>query len=241
MKNLPYSLLGLALAAIIFYFINRPKTYDLGEGIVEIGDGVFINTASKDIERLQKLGLSKPSVDVSNLLDESKLRYPTSASAKDLVLDKAFEHEAIIVLKSEHLFNSAVAWDAMQSVGLVWGDGDLFHWKNDSTSIGGDTHFSVWTSTKPGYFLPEGIRDGNFRPDDLVFGFSIPRSVDPERVQEAMLIAAKYCQKRLGGTLQNKYREPFNETMERKELSGLTKKMNDSGLIPGSTFALENY
>ncbi|HSU55623.1 MAG TPA: cell division protein ZipA C-terminal FtsZ-binding domain-containing protein [Candidatus Dormibacteraeota bacterium] len=44
----------------------------------------------------------------------------------------------------------------MMALGLEWGDMDLFHWVNGSDN-GDDSFFRVWTSTAPGYFLPEEI------------------------------------------------------------------------------------
>ncbi|RPI27623.1 MAG: hypothetical protein EHM61_07865 [Acidobacteria bacterium] len=55
---------------------------------------------------------------------------------------------------------------------------DLFHWAN-TTDRGDDSFFSVWTTTAPGYFLPEMIAAGEVRVDDLVYGYSVPARLLP--------------------------------------------------------------
>ena len=124
--------------------------------------------------------------------------------AKEKVrLNKLFDKDILIGLQSENIYNGKEVWDVLQSLGLKWGDGDLFHW-NNSSDYASDQHFSVWTSTEPGYFLPEQVKKGKMNPTNLVFGFSIPRSADPMNVYRIMVNSIKYCQKRLGGQLINK-------------------------------------
>ncbi|RZL01468.1 MAG: hypothetical protein EOO62_23305, partial [Hymenobacter sp.] len=94
---------------------------------------------------------------------------------------------ALIVLKADKPFEGTEIWDKMRSLGLHWGDMDLFHWENPNSDAGGDDHlFSVATSTEPGYFLPEHLAKGEVKTTDLIFSFSIPRSSDPQRVLENM-------------------------------------------------------
>lgn len=161
--------------------------------------------------------------------------------AKGLIeLNDAFNQYAIIVLRGNKPFKGTDAWDGLLSVGLKWGDGDLFHWENREY-FGHDQHFSVWTTTDPGYFLPESIKDGQMNPTDLVFGFSIPRSADPKNIFDAMVNTAKYCQKRLGGTILDEDSQPFNEENERKSIADLIHKMQSKGIVPGSDKALVTF
>ncbi|WP_165501809.1 cell division protein ZipA C-terminal FtsZ-binding domain-containing protein [Pedobacter frigiditerrae] len=161
--------------------------------------------------------------------------------AKVLVqLYHEFNQDAIIVLQSDKQFNGIKMWDALQSVGLNWGDGDLFHWSNHK-DYGDDQHFSVWTSTEPGYFLPEEVKNGNMNPNDLVFGFSVPRSADPQHVFELMFKAVEYCQTRLGGKILDKNRQPFNLEKERKEMKELIGKMESKGIKAGADKALRMF
>jgi len=85
---------------------------------------------------------------------------------------------SIIILKAEDQFEGKGIWNVMMSMGLKWGDMDLLHW-NNNFDIGDDQLMSVWTSTDPGYFFPEEIVKGNVQTKDLIFGFSIPRSIAP--------------------------------------------------------------
>lgn len=161
--------------------------------------------------------------------------------AKRLVgLYQEFNTDAIIVLQSDKQFDGIEMWDALQSVGLNWGDGDLFHWNNNE-DYGHDQHFSVWTTTEPGYFLPEEIRKGNMNPQNLVFGFSVPRSADPKNVFEVMFNAVEYCKKRLGGKILNKNMQPLNIDNERKELHKLSNRMESKGIKAGSDKALSMF
>lgn len=162
------------------------------------------------------------------------------AKAKQLVdLNHEFDKDAIIVLAADKPMPGKLVWDALICTGLKWGDGDLFHWGNIRKNYGDDQLFSVWTTTDPGYFLPESI--GQMNLGNLVFGFSIPRSADPENVYEAMLNAVKYCQKRLGGQILNQEGKPFDVEKERAALAQLVKKLKDKGIVPGSDNALINF
>ncbi|WP_316848256.1 cell division protein ZipA C-terminal FtsZ-binding domain-containing protein [Pedobacter psychrodurus] len=163
-----------------------------------------------------------------------------SKAKKIVQLHQEFNLDAIVILQAKQAFKGTSAWDALQSVGLSWGDGDLFHWIN-THDYGGDEHFSVWTSTAPNYFLPEEVRAGNMNPKDLIFGFSLARSVDPENVFEIMVDAAKYCQKRLGGVLLNGDGQPLNLDNEKLKLKMFLSKMKQKGIIPGSNDALKNF
>ena len=175
-------------------------------------------------------------------IESSESPHQALVKAKGLIdLNEAFNQYAIIVLRSNKPYRGIDAWDALLSVGLKWGDGDLFHWNNVGSDFGHDQHFSVWTTTEPGYFLPESIKDGQMNPTDLVFGFSIPRSADPKNIFDAMLNAAKYCQKRLGGTILDKNEQPFHEQREQEFVTGLVDGMQSQGVVPGSTKALKTF
>lgn len=160
-----------------------------------------------------------------------------SKAKKLMQLKHEFNVDAIIVLQADKQFKGLQMWDALQSVGLKWGDGDLFYWGNDN-DYGHDQHFSVWTTTQPGYFFPEEIKDGNMNPQNLVFGFSIPRSADPKNIFEIMLSSVKYCQNRLGGRILDMNMKSLNEEKVRKDLSEFLKRMEQKGLKAGSDKAL---
>jgi len=154
-------------------------------------------------------------------------------------LTHEFDKDAIIVLAADKPMSGRLVWDALICTGLKWGDGDLFHWENNRHNYGDDQLFSVWTTTDPGYFLPENIEQ--MGPGNLVFGFSIPRNADPENVYEAMFNAVKYCQKRLGGQILNRDGKSFDMAKEQATLTEMVKKLKDKGIVPGSDNALINF
>ena len=142
--------------------------------------------------------------------------------------------EALIVLKADTLFEGREIWDKMRSLGLHWGDMDLFHWENPNTDAGGDDHlFSVFTSTEPGYFLPEHIAKGEVKTADLIFSFSIPRSNDPQQVLKNMYQAASYCQQKLGGQLLDADGRPFKLAPELQKCQTVIQNLARKKLRPG--------
>ena len=162
--------------------------------------------------------------------------------AKNLVsLHRDFSYDAIVVLKGNARYDGIKAWDALQSVGLEWGDGDLLHWVNKRRDYGHDKHFDVWTTSEPGYFLPEVVKDGKMNPQDLVFGFSVPRSADPINVYDVMFNAAVYCQKRLGGQLLDKHMKHLNVETAREEIKAIMGRMEGRGMKAGSMRALRMF
>ncbi|GAB3638162.1 hypothetical protein GCM10027422_37520 [Hymenobacter arcticus] len=147
--------------------------------------------------------------------------------------------EARIVLKADKPFEGTEIWDKLRSLGLHWGDMDLFHWENPASDAGGDDHlFSVSTSTEPGYFLPEHLAKGEVKTADLIFSFSIPRSSDPPQVLENMHRAASYCQQKLGGQLLDENGQPFELATELKKCQWVTQNLAGKKLRPGHGDAL---
>jgi hypothetical protein len=224
---------------------GSPETYEKIQVAINLQGVYNEETPTYDPKKLEQyvLELEKriKNYPAKLKLEQTETVDDAVAKAELLVeLYQEFNRDAIIVLQKDNGFKGIEVWDALQSVGLKWGDGDLFHWDNNS-KFGGDQHFSVWTTTEPGYFLPEQIKDGVMNPENLVFGFSIPRSADPIDIFEMMLNSTKYCQKRLGGTILNKNGEIFNEENERKELGDLITKMKAKGIVTGSDKALVMY
>lgn len=154
---------------------------------------------------------------------------------------ESFAQFFIVVLKSDNHFKPREFWNALVEVGLKWGDGDLFHWENYESDVGDSHFFDVWTSTAPGYFLPEEVTANNCKPKDLIFGFSIPRSADPERVFEMMIEAMEYCQKRLGGVLLDQDGLPFDKGQYRHAISRNNIENGRRGLEPGQEVTLRLF
>ncbi|WP_310106982.1 cell division protein ZipA C-terminal FtsZ-binding domain-containing protein [Algoriphagus sp. 4150] len=146
-------------------------------------------------------------------------------------------HYSVIILKAESEFEGKEIWDVMMSLGLKWGDMDLFHWNNDF-EYGDDQLMSVWTSTSPGYFFPEEIAAGKVKTNDLVFGFSIPRSISPIQVLEVMNKATEYTQSRLGGRILNENGQPFDIEEEKDKINEVVSDLKNHSIIPGVGDAL---
>lgn len=155
---------------------------------------------------------------------------------------KKFGREAIVELRAPEgdAFDGRDIWDVMLALGLEWGDGDLFHWRNDSDE-GDSVFFSVWTTTEPGYFVPEEIAEDRLTAEDLIFGYSIPRSADPLGVFEQMIKAAHYAQKRLGGELVDHQGRPFDEAPMREEIEHIAERLRTEGIDPGGDAALRLF
>lgn len=151
-----------------------------------------------------------------------------------------FNKDFGIMLKSDSQFMGSRVLSTLEKVGLECGDGEIFHWYN-YTQFGGDIHFSVWTLTEPRFFFIDDLANDDFNPNDLVFGFIIPRSADPETIFEIVIEVATYCQSKLGGKLLNAEMKPFDVEAERKNLKELVAKMKKEGFIPGSNMCLRLF
>lgn len=125
-------------------------------------------------------------------------------------------------------------WDVMLCLGLDYGDGDLFHWINNS-GFGDDLFFTVETSTPPGYFIPQRMASGEGDVRDLIFNFSVPRSADPLVVFQSMANAVEYTQKRLGGTVVNGSGEPFDRAGEQEKIGATVNRLKQAGFTPGES------
>lgn len=162
----------------------------------------------------------------------------------ELIRDAVDEcnRDVVIVLRSPRgkSFDGKDVWDVMACLGLRWGDGDLFHWHNES-GFGDDMFFSVETTTSPGYFLPEHIAAGRTRFNDLVFGYSIPRSAEPLAALDSMLKAVSYAKQRLGGELQDRNGLPLNEDDLKSEVKTTVEQLKAAGFKPGEDATLHVF
>lgn len=168
---------------------------------------------------------------------------PAQAAARAQALGtfvRANDQEALIVLQAPagRSFEGLAIWDAMRSLGLHWGDMDLFHWENVPDGLGDDHLFSVSTSTEPGYFLPEHLAKGEVQTTDLVFSFSIPRTADPAQVLANMHRAASYCQRKLGGQLLAADHQPFDLATETQKCRRIEQNLRTQQLQPGQNETL---
>lgn len=161
---------------------------------------------------------------------------PAQAAAQSQALASfvtANDQQAVLVLQADSPFQGLAIWDAMRSLGLHWGDMDLFHWENETNGLGDDHLFSVSTSTEPGYFLPEHLAKGEVQTTDLVFSFSIPRTANPQQILANMHRAASYCQRKLGGKLLTADHQPFNLATETQKCRLVEQSLRAQRLQPG--------
>jgi cell division protein ZipA len=145
----------------------------------------------------------------------------------------------ILAAPSREPFDGLKIWDVMLCLGLRWGDMDLFHWGHLNDH--GDSWFRVWTSTPPGYFLPEQIAAGKVRVQDLIFGFSVPRCAQPNHVLESMLRGIGYARERLGGTLVDAEGRLADCEFCRTQVSKVADELARVGFPPGSEDALHLF
>jgi cell division protein ZipA len=139
-----------------------------------------------------------------------------------------------LVAPNGKLYSGREVWDVMLCMGLEYGDGDLFHWINNS-NFGDDLFFTVETSTAPGYFIPERMASGKGDVADLIFGFSIPRSADPVAVFDSMANTVEYAQKRLDGEIVLESGEPFDRHAAKARIEAVVGKLQDAGFVPGES------
>ncbi len=158
------------------------------------------------------------------------------ARSLEAIHRKFDDARAVVLLAAPEgtTFDGKKVWDVMMSLGLHWGDMDEFHWENDAHASGDDHLFSVSTSMDPGYFLPEEIAADRVHVGNLLFDFSIPRSVEPRTVLEGMLAAATYAQKRLGGELVDGEGADLKPDVLRKRVADTAAALTQAGFPPGA-------
>jgi cell division protein ZipA len=188
------------------------------------------------IEATSKV-LGKPSVRASR----------SSADAADYAKRLSQTHneldqEVVLVLDAPKgkLFDGKDVWDVMLCLGLKWGDMDLFNCKNPG-GPGDDYYFSVSTTTKPGYFIPESIAQGKVHVADLVFSYSIPRCSKSGEVFKAMYRAVQYAQKRLGGAILDHAGQPAKTEEIQERIDHVVRELRKNGFEPGGEDALRLF
>jgi cell division protein ZipA len=187
--------------------------------------------------QLKAANLGRPTIRTNRTPQEAE-------NAASLIRDTVAKCDqgVVIVLKAPRgkRFDGKTVWDVMMCLQLRWGDGDLFHWQNES-GFGDDMFFSVETSTPPGYFLPERIVAGTTQLDDLIFAFSIPRSAAPVAVLESMVKAATYAKARLGGEIVDRNGQPFDEFRTKRETETIVDQLRQAGFKPGEEATLHVF
>ncbi len=182
-------------------------------------------------ERAARLGVAI--VSVASSPDECEARARRLDALAPFV-----EHDLVaitLLAPPGQTFEGVALWDALASLGLEWGDMDLFHWPNGVDAPGDDAVFSVATSTAPGYFFPEEAVRGRLHVRDLVFELSIVRTHRPLEAFDRMMRAARYVQGRLGGDIVG------DEAAQRLQIRAIEQSMQRAGVAPGSPAALQLF
>ena len=141
-------------------------------------------------------------------------------------------------------FLSRDVWRAAYSLGLAWGNMDLFHWHGGSkvsVNGGGDTasRFRILSTGTPPYFLPERAAEGE-RVPGMILEYDLPREPDPVAVFDRMAVALSYLRGVLGGhPVTNAGAELDADRLDeqRDALANAVRAMTDAGIAPGSDAA----
>jgi hypothetical protein len=131
-------------------------------------------------------------------------------------------------------FPAREVWRALYSLGLTWGDMDLFHW--DGGGSGDEHRFTVSALGQPGTFLPERAAQGQ-RVPGLVLGFELPSAVAPIETYDRMAVALDYLRQRLGGrpaAADGSDLDADRLFADRDALDETLRDMNAAGIPPGS-------
>ncbi|WP_281763467.1 LptM family lipoprotein [Neptunitalea lumnitzerae] len=138
---------------------------------------------------------------------------------------------AVIKLKADGGFSDTDVRRTMESLGLVKGfNAHQFFWRNTDFENADTNYMTVWT--------PEQSIDNKGAVTELVFGFSIPRSMAPLEIYNAMHNIVLYTQQELGGFVVNKYDEPLNTAKDIVNIKTIVKSLQEEDMQPGTGDAL---
>jgi cell division protein ZipA len=192
---------------------------------------------SRFLEAVEKIGNE---LGASSVVPRTPIR---EAEKRSLALMETWEESHWIVTiqllaPEASPFEGKDLWDVMMSLGLRFGDMDLFHWQSLLRDFGADELFSVWTSSGEGFFVLEDIAAGRFRAKDLLFGYSVPKSADPLQVFDSLRRALEYAQKRLGGEFRDPdHGRPVDFNAEREAIETAVARFETGGFVPGEPSA----
>lgn len=151
------------------------------------------------------------------------------------LLRKVGGQSELRLLSGSGSFASRDVWRAVYSLGLIWGNLDLFHFDGGT----GTSRFRVLSSGNPPYFLPERAAEGE-RVPGIVLEYDLPRSPDPLAALDQMAIALSYLRVTLGGhPVTRRGTDLDAETLdaERDALEAAVQAMTNAGIAPGSDAA----
>lgn len=174
----------LALSAapeVDFLTLAWPLTTVPGETIAELASAFGrLDIAASELARTLGCRLER---------DETPAEAAERAHALRLL--PATEALELQLLSGHTPYSSRAIWRALHSLGLYWGDLDLFHW-------GDPILFSVSAIGIRTDFSPERAEEGE-GVSGLILSFEPELSPDPLAVFERMALALAYLRERLGG------------------------------------------
>ena len=131
-------------------------------------------------------------------------------------------------------FPGRAVWRTLYSLGLTWGDLDLFHWHNPAGS--GRRLFTVSALGPPAYFLPERAAEGE-AVGGLALGFELPYSPAPLAAYDRVAVALAHLRQKLGGrpvTRDGVELDADRLYDERDALEEAVSALEAAGVAPGS-------
>ena len=128
-------------------------------------------------------------------------------------------------------------WNLLHSMGLRWGDMDLFNWETDE-GWSDPALFWVGTTTDPGYFLPEEIALDK-RYADLTFAMGVGSKPEPEAIATAMIAFATAIKDKLGGTLRTSRGEALDPAAFVRAAARLHADLTARGFPAGAPHTVE--
>jgi hypothetical protein len=174
------------------------------------------------------------------LLFDRKARFPepsreTSLRAATLIgLKGRFARSLqMCLVPTSRPYPAQSVWRAAYSLGMTWGNLDLFHWHDPAQHT---PLFTLSALGDEGYFLPERVLEGGSIPG-LSLSFDLPTCPVPLAVYDHLAIALLYLRDKLGGKAQTATGQELDgEGLEesRGGLEFLVREMETAGIAPGS-------
>ncbi len=130
-------------------------------------------------------------------------------------------------------FPARQVWRAAHSLGLRWGEQDLFHWYD---ATGRTRLFTLSGLGAPGYLLPEHAAEGG-SVAGLGLSFDLPASPTPVAVFDRMALALAFLRQKLGGRPVTNWGADLDADRleaERDSLEEVVAEMARANIAPGS-------
>lgn len=137
-------------------------------------------------------------------------------------------------------FPARSVWRNAYSLGLRWGEMDLFYWHDPKTNL---PLFLLNSVGHPGYFLPERAAEGEGTPG-IALSFELARCPMPLETYDRMSIALAYLRQHLGGfprTAEGAELDADRLYEDRDALASDIQEMSRLEIAPGSPAAIRFF